>query len=62
MQLVFFRLHLMLHARIERFDVMATVTFFENLGLELNAASVFCVYVYQKRSSMHGAENIYLYI
>ena len=27
-QLVFFRLHLMLHARIAKFDAMATVAFF----------------------------------
>ena len=36
MQLVFFRLYLMLHARIARFDVMGTVALFGNLGLELN--------------------------
>ena len=39
MQLVFFRLHLILHARIERSDVMATVALFGILGLELNAGS-----------------------
>ena len=36
MQLVFFRLYLMLHARIARFNIMATVALFRNLGLELN--------------------------
>ena len=37
-QLVFFRLYLMLHTRIARFDVMDTVALFGNLGLELNKA------------------------
>ena len=32
----FFRLYLMLHARIARFDVMTTVALFRNLGWELN--------------------------
>ena len=36
MQLVFFRLHLMLHARIARFDVMGTVALFGKTFRELN--------------------------
>ena len=50
MQLVFFRLHLMLHARIARFDVMGTVALFKNLGLELNTASIYF-------SSMKGLQG-----
>ena len=44
-QLIFFRLHLMLYARIVRFDVMAAVALFENLVLELNVATVFEVWL-----------------
>ena len=40
MQLVFFRLHLMLHACIARFDMIATVALFEKLFKELNKLSV----------------------
>ena len=41
MQLVFFRLHLILHARIARFDVMSTVALFGKSFRELNKGLVF---------------------
>ena len=40
MQLVFFRLHLMLHIRIARFDVMDIVALFMKSFVELSACLV----------------------
>ena len=53
MQLVFFRLHLMLHAYIARFDVIGTIALFRNLRLELNTRLALALYPHLRIGGNH---------